>query len=64
MPITPEITVAIQAGVPHSKLHQMAMNAGMLALSCAGYFGSTRWPQRHHLTFIADVDTQRGRSLA
>ncbi|QDT07669.1 Type II secretion system protein E [Rubripirellula lacrimiformis] len=36
MPITPEITMAIEAGVPHSKLHQMAINAGMVELSRAG----------------------------
>lgn len=36
MPITPEITMAIEAGVPHSKLHQMAIDAGMVELSRAG----------------------------
>ncbi len=36
MPITPEITIAIEAGVPHSKLHQMAIKAGMVELSRAG----------------------------
>ncbi|TWU57759.1 GspE/PulE family protein [Rubripirellula reticaptiva] len=36
MPITPEITMAIEAGVPHSKLHQLAIEAGMVELSRAG----------------------------
>jgi type IV pilus assembly protein PilB len=36
MPITPEITIAIEAGVPHSKLRQMAVEAGMVELSRAG----------------------------
>jgi type IV pilus assembly protein PilB len=36
MPITPEITMAIEAGVPHSKLRQMAIQAGMVELSDAG----------------------------
>ncbi len=36
MPITPEITMAIEAGVPHSQLHQMAIDAGMVELSRAG----------------------------
>ena len=36
MPITPDITMAIEAGVPHSKLHQMAIGAGMVELSKAG----------------------------
>ena len=36
MPITPKITMAIEAGVPHSKLHQMAIDAGMVELSRAG----------------------------
>ncbi len=36
MPITPEITMAIEAGVPHSKLHRMAIEAGMIELSRAG----------------------------
>ena len=36
MPITPEITMAIEAGVPHSKLHRMAIDAGMVELSRAG----------------------------
>ncbi len=36
MPITPDITMAIEAGVPHSKLHQMAVDAGMVQLSLAG----------------------------
>jgi len=36
MPVTPEITMAIEAGVPHSKLHQMAIDAGMIELSQAG----------------------------
>ena len=36
MPITPEITMAIEAGVPHSQLHQMAIQAGMVELSRAG----------------------------
>jgi type IV pilus assembly protein PilB len=36
MPITPEITMAIEAGVPHSKLHDLAVQAGMIRLSEAG----------------------------
>ncbi|MEM8671937.1 MAG: ATPase, T2SS/T4P/T4SS family [Planctomycetota bacterium] len=36
MPITPEITMAIEAGTPHSKLHEMAIDAGMIELSRAG----------------------------
>lgn len=36
MPITPDITMAIEAGVPHSKLRQMAIEAGMFELSRAG----------------------------
>ena len=36
MPITPEITVAIEAGVPNSKLHQLAVQAGMVELPYAG----------------------------
>ena len=36
MPITDDITVAIEAGVPHSKLHQMALAAGMIPLPHAG----------------------------
>jgi type IV pilus assembly protein PilB len=36
MPITSEITMAIEAGVPHSKLRQMAIQAGMVELSDAG----------------------------
>ncbi|TWU40662.1 GspE/PulE family protein [Novipirellula artificiosorum] len=36
MPITPDITMAIEAGVPHSKLQQMAVDAGMVELSTAG----------------------------
>lgn len=36
MPITPEITMAIEAGMPHSQLHQMAVDAGMVQLSQAG----------------------------
>lgn len=36
MPITPEITVAIEAGVPHSKLNELALDAGMVELSQAG----------------------------
>tara|TARA_R110002049_G_scaffold4601_5_gene32031 strand:+ start:51859 stop:53613 length:1755 start_codon:yes stop_codon:yes gene_type:complete len=36
MPITPEITMAIEAGVPHSKLRAMAIEAGMVELSQAG----------------------------
>ena len=36
MPITPEITMAIEAGVPHSKLHDMAIDAGMVELPRAG----------------------------
>ncbi len=36
MPTTPEITAAIEAGVPHSKLHDLAIAAGMVELSRAG----------------------------
>lgn len=36
MPITPEITMAIESGVPHSRLRQMAIDAGMVELSAAG----------------------------
>lgn len=36
MPITPDITMAIEAGVPHSKLHELAVRAGMVELSRAG----------------------------
>jgi type IV pilus assembly protein PilB len=36
MPITPDITMAIEACMPHSKLHQMAIEAGMVELSRAG----------------------------
>ena len=36
MPINPDITMAIEAGVPHSKLRQMAVQAGMVELSRAG----------------------------
>jgi len=36
MPVTPEITTAIEAGVPHSKLTQLAIDAGMVELSQAG----------------------------
>ena len=36
MPITPDITMAIEAGVPHSKLRQMAIRAGMMEVSRAG----------------------------
>jgi type IV pilus assembly protein PilB len=36
MPITPEITIAIEAGVPHSKLRRLALEAGMVELSRAG----------------------------
>ncbi|TWT53930.1 Type II secretion system protein E [Rubripirellula amarantea] len=36
MPITPEITMAIEAGVPHSKLHDLAIDAGMVELPRAG----------------------------
>jgi type IV pilus assembly protein PilB len=36
MPVTPEITVAIEAGVPSSKLHQLAVQAGMVELPRAG----------------------------
>lgn len=36
MPITPEITMAIEAGAPHSQLQQMAIDAGMVGLSQAG----------------------------
>ncbi|MEM8911850.1 MAG: GspE/PulE family protein, partial [Planctomycetota bacterium] len=36
MPITPDITTAIEAGVPHSRLEVMAMEAGMVPLQKAG----------------------------
>ncbi|WP_040769796.1 GspE/PulE family protein, partial [Novipirellula maiorica] len=36
MPITPEITMAIEAGVPHSKLYEMSVAAGMVGLANAG----------------------------
>ncbi len=36
MPITPEITMAIESGMPHSRLHKMAVDAGMVQLSRAG----------------------------
>ena len=36
MPVNPDITMAIEAGVPHSKLRQMAINSGMVELSHAG----------------------------
>ncbi|MDG2220910.1 MAG: GspE/PulE family protein [Rubripirellula sp.] len=36
MPITPQITMEIEAGAPHSKLHRMAIDAGMMELSRAG----------------------------
>ena len=36
MPITPEITMAIEAGVPHSQLARLAKEAGMVELSNAG----------------------------
>ncbi|TWU56824.1 Type II secretion system protein E [Rubripirellula tenax] len=36
MPMTPEITMAIEAGVPHSKLQQLAIDAGMVELPHAG----------------------------
>ena len=36
MPINSDITTAIESGVPHSKLHQMAVDAGMVELSQAG----------------------------
>jgi type IV pilus assembly protein PilB len=36
MPITAEITAAIEAGVPHSKLEEMALAAGMVPLQQAG----------------------------
>ena len=36
MPITPEITMAIESGAPHSRLHQLAIEAGMVELSRAG----------------------------
>ncbi len=36
MPITPEITMAIEAGVPHSKLVRLAIEAGMVELPRAG----------------------------
>lgn len=36
MPVNPEIMQAIEAGVPHSKLHDMAISAGMMELSQAG----------------------------
>lgn len=36
MPITSEITAAIEAGVPHSKLEEMALRSGMIPLQRAG----------------------------
>ncbi len=36
MPITPQITMESEAGAPHSKLHRMAIDAGMMELSRAG----------------------------
>jgi type II secretory ATPase GspE/PulE/Tfp pilus assembly ATPase PilB-like protein len=36
MPINSEITMAVEAGVPQSKLRQMALDAGMVELSHAG----------------------------
>ena len=36
LPITPDITMAIEAGVPHSKLTQLAIEAGMVELPRAG----------------------------
>ncbi|MFG0254486.1 MAG: GspE/PulE family protein [Rhodopirellula sp. JB053] len=36
MPINSEITAAIEAGVPHSKLEEMALAAGMIPLRQAG----------------------------
>jgi len=36
MPVNSEITAAIEAGVPHSKLEEMALAAGMLPLQKAG----------------------------
>ena len=36
MPITPAITMAIEAGTPHSRLREMAVEAGMVELSRAG----------------------------
>ncbi len=36
MPITPEITAAIEAGVPNSRLQDLANEAGMVELSRAG----------------------------
>ena len=36
MPINSEITMAIEAGVPQSRLRQMALSAGMTELSHAG----------------------------
>ncbi len=36
MPITPEITAAIEAGVPNSRLQELANQAGMVELSRAG----------------------------
>ncbi|MCM2373300.1 GspE/PulE family protein [Aporhodopirellula aestuarii] len=36
MPVNSEITAAIEAGVPHSKLEEMALAAGMLPLQQAG----------------------------
>lgn len=36
MPITPDITMAIESGTPHSKLREMAIDAGMVELSHAG----------------------------
>ena len=36
MHMTPEITMAVEAGVPNSKLHQLALEAGMVELPRAG----------------------------
>ena len=36
MHMTPEITVAVEAGVPNSKLHQLALQSGMVELPRAG----------------------------
>ncbi len=36
MPINPEITVAIESGLPHSQLYELSIGAGMIGLSQAG----------------------------
>ncbi len=36
MPTTPEITMGIESGVPHTKLRELAIRAGMVKLSRAG----------------------------